>query len=292
LQIRKPAYYLEKAVPSSQIRFLALFLLLLPTLAEAQTKGIVSFGRLKNLEFIDQFYNGGMGSLGSGPGPNFGLQFTANAQAIISASKGGSGNFINNPGGYPVMFFQTGTAATMTATNGVGVALWFYYSALQTGKATVYAGPNGTGTILASITLPPNNSGCTTYKLCVWSAVGVPLSTTAGSITFSGVADYLAIGTIHLGSAIPTSMVLNSSQNPSVQGEAVTFTATVTATGTVPVGSVTFKAAGQVVGVVPVSGGVASITLSSLKVGSTTINAKFQGTGFATAVKSLVQVVN
>jgi hypothetical protein len=261
-------------------------------LAEAQTKGIVSFGGLKNLEFINQYYNGGTGSLGSGPGPNYGLEFTANAQAIVSASKGGSGNFIHNPGGYPVMFFQAGNAVTMTATNGVGVAVWFSYSALQTGSATVYAGPNGTGTILASVTLPPNNSGCNTYKLCVWSAVGVPLSAAAGSITFAGVPDYLAIGTIHLGSAIPTSMVLTSSQNPSVQGEAVTFTATVTATGAAPVGSVTFKAAGQVVGVVPVSGGVASITLSSLKVGSTTISAKFQGTGFATVVKSLAQVVN
>jgi hypothetical protein len=292
LQIRKPAHYSEKAVPSSRIRFLALFLLLLPTLSEAQTKGVVNFGGLKNLEFIDQFYDGGKGSLGSGPGPNLGLQFTANAQTIISASKGGSGNFINNPGGAPVMFFQTGNAVTMTATNGVGIAVWFYYSALQTGSATVYAGPNGTGTILASITLPPNNSGCNTYKLCVWSAVGVPLSTTAGSIRFAGVLDYLAIGPVHLGSAIPTSMVLTSSQNPSVHGEAVTFTATVTATGTAPVGSVTFKAAGLVVGVVPVSGGVASITLNSLKVGSTTIDAKFQGTGFATVGRSLIQVVN
>lgn len=279
-------------MPSSCSRFIALLLLFLPMLSGAQTKGIVTFGNLKNLEFINQFYDGGKGSLGSGPGPNLGLQFTANAQTIVSASKGGSGNFINNPGGYPVMFFQTGDAVTMTATNGIGVALWFYYSALQTGKATVYAGPNGTGTILASITLPPNNSGCTTYKLCVWSAVSAPLSTTAGSITFAGVADYLAIGSIHLGSAIPTSMVLTSSQNPSVQGEAVTFTATVTATGTAPVGSVTFKAASQIVGVVPVSGGVASITLSSLKTGSTTISAKFQGSGFATVVKSLSQVVN
>jgi hypothetical protein len=261
-------------------------------LSEAQTKAIVTFSGLKNLEFIDQYYDGAKGSLGSGPGPNYGLEFTANAQSIISGSKGGSGNFINNPGRYPVMFFQTGNTVTMTATNGVGVAVWFYYSALQTGSATVYAGPNATGTILASVTLPPNNSGCNTYKLCVWSAVGMPLSATAGSISFAGVPDYLAIGTIHLGSALPTSMVLTSSQNPSVQGEAVTFTATVTATGAAPVGNVTFKAVGQVVGVVPVSGGVASITLSSLKTGSTTINAKFQGAGFATVVKSLVQLVN
>jgi hypothetical protein len=269
-----------------------LFLLLLPTLSEAQTKGVVNFGSLKNLEFIDQFYNGGKGSLGSGPGPNFGLQFTANAQAIISASQGGSGNFINNPGGEPVMFFQTGNTVTITATNGVNTAVWFYYSVLQTGRATVYSGPNGTGNILASVTLPPNNSGCNTYKLCVWTTVAVPLNTNAGSMSFAGVPDYLAIGPIHLGSAIPTSIVLTSSQNPSVLGQPVTFTATVTATGTTPVGNVTFKAAGQVVGVVPVSGGVASITLSTLKKGSTQINAKFQGTGFNTIGRGLVQVVN
>jgi hypothetical protein len=283
---------LEKAVSSSRIRFITLSLLLLSVLSEAQTKGIVTFGGLKNLEFINQYYDGGNGSLGSGPGPNFGLQFTANAQTIVSASKGGSGNFINNPGGSPVMFFQTGNTVTMTATNGVQTAVLFYYSALQTGSATFYAGPNGTGAILASVTLPPNNSGCTTYKLCVWSAVGVPLSAPAGSISFAGVPDYLAIGTMHLGSALPTSMLLTSSQNPSVQGEPVTFTATVTATGTAPVGSVTFKAGTKVVGIVPVAGGVASVTLSSLKTGSTQITAKFQGAGFATVTKGLVQVVN
>jgi hypothetical protein len=279
-------------VSSSRIRILALFLLVLPALSAAQTKGIVTFGGLKNLEFINQFYDGGQGSLGSGPGPNFGLQFTANAQAIVSASRGGSGNFINNPGGYPVMFFQTGSTVTITATNGVQNAVLFYYSALQTGSATIYSGPNGTGTILASVTLPTNNSGCNTYKLCVWSAVGIPLSAAAGSISFAGVPDYLAIGAVHLGAALPTSMVLASSQNPSVQGEPVTFTATVTAIGAAPVGNVTFKARNKVVGVVPIVGGAATITVSSLKTGSTNIVAKFQGTGFANVTRSLVQVVN
>lgn len=276
----------------SRIRIAALLLFLLPVLSEAQTKANVNFSGLKNLEFIDQFYAGGLGSLGSGPGPNYGLQFTANAQTIVSASKGGSGNFINNPGGNPVMFFQTGTNVTMTATNGVQTALWFYYSALQTGKATVYSGPNGTGTILASISLPPNDSGCTTYRLCVWSAVGVPLTATAGSISFAGIADYLAIGPTHLGQAIPTSMALTSSQNPSLLGQSVTFTATVYATGTLPIGNVTFKAGSTVIGVVPVSAGVASVTYSSLNKGSTQITAKFQGAGFVTVQKGLVQVVN
>lgn len=277
---------------SSRISSIILLLLALAVVSQAQTKGVVNFGRLKDLEFVNQFYNGGTGSLGSGPGPNYGLTFTSNAQVIISASKGGSGGFINNPGHYPVVFFQTGSAATMTATNGMQKAIWFYYSALQQGLVTVYSGPNATGNILASITLPPNNSGCTGYKLCVWSPVGIPLSTTANSISFSGVPDYLAIDTIHLGSTLLDSMVLTSSQNPSVSGEPVTFTATVTATGAAPVGSVTFKAASQVLGTVPVVGGVASLTVSSLKTGSTLISAKFQGTGFTTIVRSLTQVVN
>jgi hypothetical protein len=87
-------------------------------------------------------------------------------------------------------------------------------------------------------------------------------------------------------------MVLASSQNPSVQGEPVTFTATVTAIGAAPVGNVTFKARNKVVGVVPIVGGAATITVSSLKTGSTNIVAKFQGTGFANVTRSLVQVVN
>lgn len=269
-----------------------LLLLTLSAASHAQTKGIVTFGHLKDLEFINQFYDGGTGSLGSGPGPNYGLTFTSNAQVIKSASQGGSGDFINNPGSYPVMFFQTGNVATMTATNGMQEAIWFYYSALQQGLVTVYSGPNATGNILASITLPVNNSGCTGYKLCVWSPVGIPLSTTAGSISFAGIPDYLAIDTIHLGSTLLDSITLTSSQNPSVSGEPVTFTATVAATGAAPVGSVTFKAAGKVLGTVPVSGGVASLTVSSLKVGSTVISAKFQGTGFTTIAKSLTQVVN
>ena len=74
----------------------------------AQTKGIASFGGLKNLEFINDFYNGGTGSLGSGPGKDLQLTFPGNAQAIVSGAKGGSGNFTGNPGGTPVMFFQTG----------------------------------------------------------------------------------------------------------------------------------------------------------------------------------------
>jgi Bacterial Ig-like domain (group 3) len=271
---------------------LAISLLVLVAPLSAQTKGIATFGGLKNLEFVNDFYNGGKGSLGSGPGKDLQLQFASNAQAIVSASKGGSGNVINNPGAYPVMFFQTGKDVVMTATAGVSVGLWFSYSALQPGTATVYDGPNGAGNILASITLSPNNSGCNTYKMCVWSPVGVPLTTPAGSIRFSGAANFLAIGAIHLGVKLPTSTVLTSSQNPSVQGQSVTFTAAVSATGAVPVGTVRFKTGNVIVGEIPVVSGTASITLSNLPIGPTKISAIFRGTRFVTSTATLIQTVN
>ena len=33
-------------------------------------------------EYVDNYYNGGTGSLGSGPGPNYGISFSSNALAL------------------------------------------------------------------------------------------------------------------------------------------------------------------------------------------------------------------
>ena len=258
----------------------------------AQTKGIASFGGLKNLEFINDFYNGGTGSLGSGPGKDLQLTFPGNAQAIVSGAKGGSGNFTGNPGGTPVMFFQTGKDVVVDINAGVTTGLWFSYSALQPGTFTLYDGAHGTGNILASISLTPNNVGCTGYKMCVWSPVGVPLTTTAHSMRFSGTANFLAIGAIHFGVKLPITMILASSLNPSLQGDAVTFTATISATGALPIGTVRFKTGNVVVGEIPVVSGTASITLSSLPLGTTKITAIFRGEGFVTSTATLLQSVN
>ena len=64
--------------------------------------------------------------------------------------------------------------------------------------------------------------------------------------------------------------------NPSVFGQTVTFTATVTATGITPTGSVQFFAgASPLGGPVALSGGVATLSISTLSVGSNSITAQF-----------------
>ena len=94
----------------------------------------------------------------------------------------------------------------------------------------------------------------------------------------------------------PTTTKLVSSPNPSLVGQAVTFTATVSsAAGTPPDGEIiTFKNGSAVLGTGPLSGGSASLTSSSLPVGTFTITATYPGdsTFGASTSPVLKQVVN
>src|SRR5207244_1120199 len=86
------------------------------------------------------------------------------------------------------------------------------------------------------------------------------------------------------------STVLASSANPSVVGQSVTFTATVTATtsgaGT-PTGTVTFKDGTTALGTSTLSGGSATFSTAALAAGTHTITAVYSGdTNFAASTSS------
>lgn len=74
-----------------------------------------------------------------------------------------------------------------------------------------------------------------------------------------------------------TSTALISSVNPSVFGQSVTFTATVTSSGGTPSGNVQFMEGNQSLGTVSLSGGVATLTNSKLAVGEHSITAMYVG---------------
>jgi hypothetical protein len=111
--------------------------------------------------------------------------------------------------------------------------------------------------------------------------------------TFGGDADafvaklYIAAG---------TTTALSSSPNPSVYGQAVTFTASViSALGAPPNGeTVTFMKGAKVLGAGTLSGGSASFTTSALPIGTLPIKAVYDGdTNFAGSTsKAVKQVVN
>lgn len=93
-----------------------------------------------------------------------------------------------------------------------------------------------------------------------------------------------------------TTTTLVSSLNPSVAGQAVTFTATVSSSsGAPPNGeTITFKNGSAVLGTAPLSGGMASLTTSSLAAGIYTITATYPGDAnfVASTSPGLRQVVN
>jgi large repetitive protein len=101
----------------------------------------------------------------------------------------------------------------------------------------------------------------------------------SGSGGFAGSSSPAVVHTVNPAS---TSTALTSSLNPSRAGQAVTLTATVNTIapglGT-PAGSVEFLRNGSVIGAGPLTGGTASLTISTLTSGKHAIQARYVGTG-------------
>ena len=162
----------------------------------------------------------------------------------------------------------------------------------STGVVTFYdnGGSLGTGTL--------NGSGHATLSVSTLSVGTHAITTTyAGDTNFNGSAGTLSGGQVVNKSSSATSVL--SAPDPSVWGQTVTFTATVSAAspgaGT-PTGTVTFKDGAATIGSASLNGsGVATLSTSSLPVGSHSISASYGGDGnFGTSSGTLssAQVVN
>jgi hypothetical protein len=89
-----------------------------------------------------------------------------------------------------------------------------------------------------------------------------------------------------------SSATLTSSPNPSIQGQSVTFTAKVSSPTVIPTGPVTFTVGKTVLGTAQLSGGKATLTISSLGVGSTKVTATYYGdSNIAKSSASVIQTV-
>ena len=86
---------------------------------------------------------------------------------------------------------------------------------------------------------------------------------------------------------------ITSSLNPSMVGQAVTFTAKITSPTVIPKGPVTFKAGTTVLGTVQLSGGKASYTTTALLAGSTVIKVTYNGdSNIKGSSSSVTQIVH
>jgi hypothetical protein len=141
------------------------------------------------------------------------------------------------------------------------------------------------GTAATSFTVASATSITATTPAHAPGAVDVAVTTPGGTGTGASLYRYV----------IPaTTTSLSSSRNPSEAGQAVTFTATVSATGATPTGTVTFNDGGVAIGSATLAGGTAALTTSALAIGNHTITAVYAGNASFGASTSapLLQAVN
>ena len=144
-----------------------------------------------------------------------------------------------------------------------------------TGSVTFLDGgsPIGTGTL---------SSGIATFSTSALAVASHTITTSySGDGNFNGSTGSLT-GNPQVVNKANSATAVTSSQNPSVVGQPVTFTATVSAAapgaGT-PGGNVTFLDGGSPIGTGTLSGGVATLTTSALTLGSHTITTSYSGDG-------------
>jgi len=170
----------------------------------------LTFEGLQNFEGVSDYYNGGLGSLGSGPGPEYGVTFAANALAYIPGLQTGTVTpFPGDPSPPTVLLlailgnaYGAGypTSTTMDVTSGFVGALTFYYiniaPSVRATYVDIYSGLDGTGTLLAEQSLATTPEAFTGPTM-------VSFSGTAYSVVFGGGNDQLALDNISFAAQVP-----------------------------------------------------------------------------------------
>lgn len=157
----------------------------------------LNFGGLQNMQPVGNTYSG--------------VSFSSNILVLHAVGQNGSGAFAPDPTQTPIIFINgvTGSPATgiINVAAGFTTGIQFYFSAGFNESVTVWSGSNGTGTILATLALSPNNLPCTGFpSYCNWTSASLAFSGKAKSVTFAGPANGLGIADITLNSttsAIP-----------------------------------------------------------------------------------------
>ncbi len=225
--------------------------------------------------------------------------------AAFTAS-GAPPNFSNSSGSLPTQVVNAGNSSTSVASDinpsvfGQNVTFTATVSAVLpavgTPTGTVTFTIDGAPTADSPVALTGSTASTSTAALSISGSPHSLSATYNGDSSFGGSTGSLAAGqTVNQAG---TSVSLGSDSNPSVFGENVTFTATVSASapgaGT-PTGTVTFTIDGTPTGDSPVtvSGGSASTSTAGLAVGNRNIVATYSGdTSFSGDSDGLTQTVN
>jgi len=238
------------------------------------------------------FLDGG-GSIGTGTLSGGVATFSTAALSVashtITTSYGGDANFNTSAGSLTGNPQVVGRANTTTAVTSSLNASTFGQSVTFT--ATVAAASPGAGTPTGTVTFQDAGGSIGTGTLSSGMATFTTSTLSAGNHTitaiYGGDGNFLSsigplTGNPQVVNKTNSTTALTSSANPSVFGQSVTFTATISAVapgGGTATGTVTFLDGGGSIGTGTLSGGVATFTTSGLSVSSHTITTTYLGDG-------------
>ena len=161
--------------------------------ANSSSAIIMSFNYLQDQQQVGNYYNGG-----GGPNiPNYGVSFSSNfygLRSVYAPVNPGTGNFAPDPTQTPAIFVNGAYGAhvtgSMNVSGGFSSGINFFYTAGFQETIQIWSGTNGSGTLLATLTLSPNDGSCSPAPAyCNWSSAGMTFSGVAKSVTFSGTAN-------------------------------------------------------------------------------------------------------
>jgi hypothetical protein len=186
-----------------------LFALAMAAGTAAKAEIVLTFDELNGAvnETVDNYYAGGFGGAGTGPGVNHGIVFSHNTITGCNTSSFCSNtNADQSPSQPNIIFFLSGAAATMNVAAGFDTGFSFFYSSINVPAfVNVYDGLDGTGSILATLSLavtPSGGGGCL-GAFCPFVPIGVTFNGVAHSVDFGGTENQVAFDNITLGSEIP-----------------------------------------------------------------------------------------
>ena len=215
----------------------------------------------------------------------------------MTATYGGDTNFLTSAGTVTQIVNQDSTTTKLASSANPSV-----YGQTVTFTATVSAASPGSGTPTGSVTFYDGTTDLGTGTLSSGTASFTisTLAVGANSITgvYSGDSNFMTSTSAALSQTVKqasTTTSVVSSLNPSVAGQAVTFTATVSpvspGSGT-PTGTATFMDGSTMLGTTVLSGGTASFTTSALAVGTHSIKVVYSGdANFNTSKSSVLSQV-
>jgi len=163
---------------------------------------ILDFEGAGDRAILNEFYNGGTDSAGNS-GVNYGVSFNSTLLALIDNDAGGTGNIGNEPTPDTALFFFSEAAAIMNVESGFDTGFSFFYSSVDSGgDVNVYDDINGTGNILATLSLASLGAGPGDPRgsFSNWDSIGVAFSGIAKSVNFGGFGNQIIFDNVTIGS--------------------------------------------------------------------------------------------